>query len=322
MRTSHRAPTCALAGALLLAIASSAPAGTSILKVAKPSKSGTIKLIMRATDPNGDPVEVIVPLPFDAAIHDTAKKKREFLFQPLKEAVESLNGIIPGFENVKVVRIGDDRIKIRNLPRDMRILFDQGDTGEFKDKQHAGRASAASVQFAGLFPPVDAMGGEAMFALGVSTIAGERIVELPASQIQDMSGPGVMNALASALLADPVLLPQGVGPITVNNGSLRVQFDPGFALINDGGVTFGTTSIGNANVIVAGEVDAAPLPPCDGDVNDDLLVNFDDLNQLLSEFGQTGPGLPADLNGDEAVNFGDLNDVLGAFGADCAPDDK
>lgn len=63
----------------------------------------------------------------------------------------------------------------------------------------------------------------------------------------------------------------------------------------------------------------AILGGCPGDVNGDNLVNFADLNAVLSEFGQTGaPGFsPSDLNNDGAVNFADLNAVLSAFGADC-----
>ncbi len=49
-----------------------------------------------------------------------------------------------------------------------------------------------------------------------------------------------------------------------------------------------------------------------GDVNKDGIVNFADLNGILSQFG--GPG-SADLNLDGVVNFGDLNTVLSNFGA-------
>ncbi|MBX3351312.1 MAG: agmatine deiminase family protein [Phycisphaeraceae bacterium] len=63
----------------------------------------------------------------------------------------------------------------------------------------------------------------------------------------------------------------------------------------------------------------AILGGCPGDTNGDNLVNFADLNAVLSEFGQTGaPGFsPSDLNNDGAVNFADLNAVLSAFGSDC-----
>ncbi len=58
---------------------------------------------------------------------------------------------------------------------------------------------------------------------------------------------------------------------------------------------------------------------CPGDANGDRVVNFADLNIVLSSFGMTGtPGsVPGDLNGDGAVNFADLNLVLSFFGVSC-----
>jgi hypothetical protein len=38
---------------------------------------------------------------------------------------------------------------------------------------------------------------------------------------------------------------------------------------------------------------------------------------VLSSFGQSGPGVPGDVNGDEVVNFSDLNEVLSNFGTTC-----
>jgi hypothetical protein len=56
---------------------------------------------------------------------------------------------------------------------------------------------------------------------------------------------------------------------------------------------------------------------CPADVNGDGLVNFTDLNAVLTSFGQTGVGLPGDTDGDGDVDFRDLNNVLTFFGADC-----
>ncbi|MGD9691949.1 MAG: M43 family zinc metalloprotease [Phycisphaerales bacterium] len=52
-----------------------------------------------------------------------------------------------------------------------------------------------------------------------------------------------------------------------------------------------------------------------GDTNGDGVVNFIDLNMVLSQFGQSGVGLQGDLTGDGVVNFADLNAVLSTFGA-------
>jgi hypothetical protein len=57
--------------------------------------------------------------------------------------------------------------------------------------------------------------------------------------------------------------------------------------------------------------------PCVGDTNGDNLVNFADLNAVLSEFGEAGIGLAGDVNGDGSVNFADLNTVLSEFGNEC-----
>lgn len=63
----------------------------------------------------------------------------------------------------------------------------------------------------------------------------------------------------------------------------------------------------------------APLPPsCPGDTNADNLVDFADLNTLLSEFNQVLPDPQADFDGDGDVDFADLNTLLGAFNMPCA----
>jgi hypothetical protein len=61
----------------------------------------------------------------------------------------------------------------------------------------------------------------------------------------------------------------------------------------------------------------APASDIPGDLNGDGVVNFADLNLVLSNFGASGePGAtPGDANGDGLVNFIDLNIVLGNFGA-------
>lgn len=56
---------------------------------------------------------------------------------------------------------------------------------------------------------------------------------------------------------------------------------------------------------------------CPGDANGDRVVNFADLNIVLSEFGQSGSGLQGDVTGDGIVNFADLNLVLSNFGVTC-----
>jgi hypothetical protein len=56
---------------------------------------------------------------------------------------------------------------------------------------------------------------------------------------------------------------------------------------------------------------------CPADLNGDGVVNFVDLNAVLTSFGQTGPNLPGDTDGDGDVDFTDLNNALTNFGVDC-----
>ncbi len=62
---------------------------------------------------------------------------------------------------------------------------------------------------------------------------------------------------------------------------------------------------------------AISAPSCPGDTNGDLVVDFLDLNAVLSDFGQTASGLAGDVDDDGDCDFTDLNIVLGAFGTTC-----
>lgn len=50
-----------------------------------------------------------------------------------------------------------------------------------------------------------------------------------------------------------------------------------------------------------------------GDANGDGVVDFGDLNAVLSDFNQAGDGLDGDLNRDGVVDFSDLNEVVSFF---------
>lgn len=57
--------------------------------------------------------------------------------------------------------------------------------------------------------------------------------------------------------------------------------------------------------------------PCAGDATGDSVVDFVDLNVVLSDYGRTAVAMPGDLNLDHRVDFLDLNDVLSGFGSAC-----
>lgn len=64
---------------------------------------------------------------------------------------------------------------------------------------------------------------------------------------------------------------------------------------------------------------SVPGPACPGDLNGDRVVNFGDLNAVLTAFGLVGmPGyIAGDADADGDVDFSDLNAVLSAFGQSC-----
>jgi photosystem II stability/assembly factor-like uncharacterized protein len=57
--------------------------------------------------------------------------------------------------------------------------------------------------------------------------------------------------------------------------------------------------------------------PCEGDLNDDGLVNQSDLAILLADYGCTGGDCLGDVDGDGDTDLADLALLLASFGADC-----
>jgi len=110
-------------------------------------------------------------------------------------------------------------------------------------------------------------------------------------------------------------------------GGVTADYGYGVAINEQGAVAAtgefgGVADFGDMTLSAAGQ-DAwlatipAPASGLMGDLNGDGVVNFADLNIVLSAFGSTGvPGMtPGDANGDGVVNFADLNIVLSAFGS-------
>ncbi len=76
--------------------------------------------------------------------------------------------------------------------------------------------------------------------------------------------------------------------------------------------------VGGSSVSSAAGVDwTDPVLPCPGDTNGDNVVDFADLNNVLSDYLMSGPGLAGDANGDGVVNFEDLNLVLSFYLVAC-----
>lgn len=79
-----------------------------------------------------------------------------------------------------------------------------------------------------------------------------------------------------------------------------------------------TTDLAGGARVTGGAVDlGAYETPCPGDSNADALVNFTDLNNVLSTFNTAGFGRPGDVDNDGDVDFADLNLVISAFNSAC-----
>ncbi len=80
----------------------------------------------------------------------------------------------------------------------------------------------------------------------------------------------------------------------------------------------GTASERAVRGIALVKMGAVTQTPCPGDANGDRMVNFLDLNIVLSFFGQNvAAGTNGDLDNNGVVNFLDLNIVLSFFGQNC-----
>ncbi|MBL0922709.1 MAG: hypothetical protein IBJ10_11365 [Phycisphaerales bacterium] len=78
------------------------------------------------------------------------------------------------------------------------------------------------------------------------------------------------------------------------------------------------TDLAGGARVTGGAVDlGAYETPCVGDSNADAIVNFTDLNNVLSSFNTAGFGRAGDVDGDGDVDFADLNLVISAFNSAC-----
>lgn len=61
-----------------------------------------------------------------------------------------------------------------------------------------------------------------------------------------------------------------------------------------------------------------PTPACDADIDGDAIVDIEDLNILLANFGAGGTDTPSgDITGDGVTDLSDLNALLAVFGQPC-----
>lgn len=147
------------------------------------------------------------------------------------------------------------------------------------------------------------------------------IVSVEVSNTGDLDAHGVTATISGATVIsgpNPASLGSiadadgsGVAQWTVQAPAVAGPFVLSVAIASDSyGETF--TGAGQSTVMVG-------AAPCPGDANGDNVVNFSDLNLVISNFGATGaPGtVPGDVTGDGVVNFADLNLVISNFGNVC-----
>ena len=86
--------------------------------------------------------------------------------------------------------------------------------------------------------------------------------------------------------------------------------EPGATFNGNGNTVWAVEIINNGTIL--GDVDVIdPAVPCDGNLNDDDVVNIDDLLIILGSWGGTG----GDANNDGLTNIDDILVVLGNWGA-------
>jgi hypothetical protein len=151
---------------------------------------------------------------------------------------------------------------------------------------------------------------------------------------------GIVNTNVSVPEGGQVSIPTILGGST-SSRTFRWEKFNGFVweVLSDAsgeysGTQTGTLTILNATPSQAGQyrclvinycgIDLSPTATvtvtdaCTGDANGDGLVNFTDLNAVLTSFGQSvPPGTGGDVNDDGVVDFSDLNEVLANFGVEC-----
>lgn len=171
-----------------------------------------------------------------------------------------------------------------------------------------------------------------------------------ADEITNTYFPGVATALYFRF--DKPVPAAGVFIRGVHTAGINPAFGVNFAAYNEQGTAYSTPVLlpdpeqdGGAGTlfigIVAGpgslgitEIEFAPLSiggiacadlrpggpavgACIGDANGDGVVDFADLNIVLTDYGLAQPGLQGDLDGDGDCDFEDLNLVLSAYGTAC-----
>jgi hypothetical protein len=188
--------------------------------------------------------------------------------------------------------------------------------------------ATTAVTLAGL-----ARGVSYTFVVTATTSAGTGPPSAPSSaltipELLRVVSPSLAAATLGTAYSVTVIATGGVAPYrwSKSAGSL-----PAGLMLSLDGVVSGTPTSGVAGSFTAQVEDGAKelatasftvtvtIPQVRGDINRDGKVDCGDLNIVLDQFGQKGPGLSGDLNNDSAVTIADLSIVLSNFNKGVGP---
>lgn len=177
--------------------------------------------------------------------------------------------------------------------------------------------------------PHEAMGGGAYSIAAAAPAVGGQAIRITG---YGTSSIGTLNQVQKTHTGPYVsvagnLIRYAVDTTGGNSGSPVVDVTTGLAIgihthagCSSGGGSNQGTNIGRAELRTALN---NPLGVCSfgliGDTNNDRVVNFLDLNTVISQYGQTGPvgSIPGDVNRDGVVNFADINVVINGWLSTC-----
>ena len=125
------------------------------------------------------------------------------------------------------------------------------------------------------------------------------------------------NAASGFTAIDIVSLPDGRVLITDASGDIVLVLedlndDDDFMDAGEATLWFANSTTLLGDIRQMSPLASTALP---GDTNQDGVVNFADLNNVLANFGLTGLALPGNVTPDAVVNFSDLNLPLSNFGS-------
>lgn len=283
----------------------------------------TVKVVI---DPRYKDVQVVIPAEIPDNPNDpngpkhatTVQEKRHLIAEALRNAVPAYS-VVEGpitDPNDPDYPLGDDELKIKSLRDGTTVRFKSNGTGETRDGLKGKEAIYGTMNFQGLFEPLDSDDQPAVFTAGIVTDVGELAAQVSAEELDfQTDGPTICQALYEQL-APQAPLYGGEILLSDTDDRLEIYFDPAYS-VEIGGVIFGTTSPSEG---CSGGVTFSGTP-CWEDIDGDGVVGLGDLAALLASYGlaEGDPGFDpgADLDGDGIVNVVDLATLLAAYGNEC-----